>query len=369
MVSPILHISDSHLRPSHLGSLSRGPDFTRALRWCIKYAIDNKLSAVCHSGDLLNDNHPNSQTMADLFSIHQLAREGKMPIYTVTGNHDMAKPSWVEVIQDTFGDSEYGFICADNKRFTIPGTTTTVFGLPFLSREELVKAMDAAEPADILIWHGMVKEFVDFPVEGCVSIDDFIVGKWRAVLLGDVHVAGYTHHHNVLIGYPGSTELCARNEALQKYAFSIAISETEVSEPRMVPIPTRPVRCFRINMEEDLARIISELAKEKFDRPPLIFIAYNAAVPGVIARIKNAVTADAIVRYEALQEGTLDLAASSATPMVAAGVELQELVGSFLSDGPLKDLATQLVSAEVNPKELIQNFVGMRLKEMEGAAK
>jgi len=309
--------------------------------------------------------------MADLFSIHQLARESKMPIYTVTGNHDMAKPSWVEVIQDTFGDSEYGFICADNKRFTIPGTTTTVFGLPFLSREELIKAMDAAEPADILIWHGMVKEFVDFPVEGCVSIDDFIVDKWRAVLLGDIHVHDYRHRHNVLIGYSGPTELCARNENLNKYAVILDVPSDKtqlVAQESDVLIPTRPVRCFRINVEEDLARIISELAKEKFDRPPLIFIAYNASVQGVIARIKNAVTPDALVRYEALTENTLDLAASSATPMVAAGVELQELVGSLLSDGPLKDLATQLVSAEVNSKELIQNFVGMRLKEMEGIA-
>jgi len=366
----ILVIGDTHLRDSHMQSLPRGDDFTAAFRWCVQYAIDNKMAAVAHGGDLLNCNKPSSQNMEDLFSIHRLARENSMPVYVVTGNHDMAEPSWSAVVQDTFGDSEYGIICADNKRFLIPGTTVTLQGLPFLGREDLQKRLDEANPSDILLWHGLVKEFVGFPVEGAVEISDFLTDKFRAVLLGDIHVNDYrVQPSGLLIGYPGSTELCTKSEALEKYACVLEVPPTgPIKVPTNVVIPTRPARCFRVNVEEDLSRILAELQAEKFDRPPLIFIAYNPTVPGVITRIKNAVTAEAIVRYEALQETKFDLAAVVATEKVEAGVELKELIGTFLPPGKPRHLAEQLVDPDVNAKELVSAFSQTRLQELAEAA-
>lgn len=368
----IWHIADTHLRDSHLGSLDRGADFTAALRWIVNTAIDQEVAAIIHGGDLLNSPRPSSKNIEDLFAIHQLALEAKLPIYTVTGNHDMMSPPWSQVVAETFGRQDYGFICADYRYFTIPGSPVTVQGIPFMSREELKGKLEMAGPSDILIWHGQVKEFCGFPVEGAVEMADFDLGKFRAVLLGDIHKWDYRllGSDNALIGYPGSTELCEKSESLEKWAAQFVIPEKgPIPLPEKITIPTRPVRPFRISTEEDLSRIIAELGQEQFEQPPILFISYNPEIPAVVTRIKNVAPANAIVRYEALPTSSAMeavLSSSTIAGKVDAGAELKEILHTVLPpNAPGRMLAEQLLDPDVNAKEVIGNFIQSRLQTLE----
>jgi DNA repair exonuclease SbcCD nuclease subunit len=378
MIPSLLHIADSHLRPAQWAYSSRGPDFAAALRWCVQYAIDHKIPAITHGGDLINDARPNSQTMKDLCAVHELAAAAGIPIFTVTGNHDWVQPSWIEVISSIYGDKGVGFVCIDRQLVKIPGTEVTIYGLPTLTKEALQVALAEAPKADILVWHGLVKEFVGFPVENAVEIQDFDVGKFRAILLGDIHVwnwcsAGTSGHEDpsknthFLIGYPGSTELCEKSEDIEKYAALLSIPEKAVpAPPEQVLIDTRPVRPFRIETEEDLGRIIAELQAETFTRPPILFVAYNPTVISVVSRIKNAAPPEAIVRYAAIDQGKgLSLTDSAAKDRIEAGVLLQDLVKEFLPNGsPLLEISTRLISPDVNAKEVIQGYAFARLQAL-----
>ena len=378
MSAKIFHIADTHLRDSANTSLSRGKDFTKSLLAAIQQAKDLNCDVVTCGGDFLNTNKPSSQNIQDAMRVHRLGIDLGLPILCVTGNHDMASPSWLELASETPMDLAAGIKCVDHKQFIVRlknGEELKVFGLPFLSRPDLLAAMESMPVSDVLLWHGAVKEFTGYPVENSVELNDFDEAKASVALLGDQHIWSWKYTaKGKLVGYPGSTELCEKSEAFEKFAALIELpcgnSEVGVVTPLAVKLNTRPARAFQITNEDDLSRVILELGQDPLvqsdERPPIVFISYHPSVLNVTARIRNAVPAKSIVRYSAMGQTGLSLK-DNAVALTAArqDVEMSQMVATFIpSSLPVYALAVKLLDSEVNSKDEIMSWTQHRLSKL-----
>jgi DNA repair exonuclease SbcCD nuclease subunit len=367
MTARIFHIADVHLRDSANASTERGEDFKNAVISALDKAAELKVNAVTIGGDFLNSPKTSSKVVDAILNIQETAKAHKLPVYLITGNHDQSEPPWSETLERLTGKSEYGLISADRKLIKIPETDVTIYGLPFMSKEQLKEALMSAPKADVLLWHGTVKDFIGFPDENAACLEDLDSFKGSIILLGDLHIWDWKRTPSgIVCGYSGSTELTNKSEPLKKYAALVEVTSGIKSEvPKQVAIPTRTVKVFKIATEEDLGRVLSELETEKPDwkKPPLVFVSYNPEILGVINRVRNILPAGAIVRYSAFAEADKNFAGEEYIMQhLSAEKELASLLEAFLhAASPIYEIAKSLLNPSANAKEILENYVSSKL--------
>lgn len=300
--------ADNHLRMTSNGSVERGRDFFKAARSVVQIAERCGADAILNAGDFFNTPESLPLLTQQLQTIdHDLQRAG-LPMYVVQGNHDYAEPSWISVQQGNHReDLERGVIHADG--LILDGL---VLALPFLSPDDLRKRLANLTPeekrAKILMWHGPVLEFCKFPVDNVITIQDFMVHNWTAVLLGDIHQCSFRRVPHAegtgscIIGYPGATELCAADEPLTHTCTVMDIHKhTGVVEAMShIQVAHREVIALRINSEDELAEAVAKVGNHAASKNPhlMVLAKFSDAVPGVRHALQRAVPDSVIIRAE-----------------------------------------------------------------------
>jgi len=356
----ILHTADNHLRASQYARPDRGLDFTQALNRVVDIAIKQKVDAILNSGDILDTTRPTARTVHDLNVLHYRLIEAGIPMYTISGNHDKTDPHWTSVID--VGHTDRGIVCVDNKQFEVKGLK--VHGLPFTHNDAFLANLAELPKADILMWHGMIREFVGYPTDKALSLDDLPQGKYQMMLLGDVHVHEQKQlQDGTLVSYPGSTELCNQTEEFQKW---VDIYEIPVDEPgdytmESVKIQTRPAYAYRITSEEAVSEVLTKLAKVK-DEKPMIFVSYTPDLDNVFARLTQvADPTQAIIRTKPLPMK------SAPDPKQEATHDLQPLdfLDKFVAVGsPMFELGELLLNPQADAVSLVDAYVERELGEV-----
>jgi DNA repair protein SbcD/Mre11 len=362
----ILFTSDNHLRERQFSSPSRGEDFNRAFGQVVDIAINTKVSAILQGGDLLDSSKPSSKIMLDLARHHNRLVKAGIPMIVVNGDHDKATPHWIDSMKE-FGAEvgtikDGGIFVLTNELVTIPGTSLTVYGLDYIgkTKERFMEIRDTLPKADILLWHTMVKEFAGFFGEQAVSLEELPTNGYRLIALGDIHVCEYKRRGDCLIGYPGPTELCKRDESLVKTISLFDIPDSgPIPEPQLLPILTRPVKVYRLMKDEDVVRVLTEL-EGIADQYPIVLGRYDARIPDVVARIYAKLDADkCIIRLQPLPQIDIPDMPDN-TPQ-----EERDLL-SFLPEfiptvSPLYDVATAILRPEAPVMAILTDFVDKRL--------
>lgn len=353
-----VHTADNHLRVSASGSLARGQDFFEAAKNVIKIASDRGAAAILNAGDMLNSPENLPEVIRQLACIDTELQEHDLTMYVVQGNHDFARPSWISV-QEMQPRSKPG--CNAGIKL-LDGTITVkgikILGLPFLTPGDLKESIkDADLDTHILMWHGAVLEFAKFPTDGIITCDDLASGPWNTVLLGDIHVCQYLNVGSKVIGYPGATELCKRDEPL---THTCTVMDFDAKTGRcvgleLVPVLHRPVLTLHVGSEEELADAIMKANQERTKNPKFLLLAkYVNTIPEVRHRLQQAAGSAAIVRAEAYP----------ATTMKAGAVALQETpagpiayLGAFVSSSSdLFRLAQQLCDPDAPANDLLREY-------------
>jgi DNA repair exonuclease SbcCD nuclease subunit len=285
----ILHTADWHLRDSQYSTVARGDDFTKAAFNVLDIAMGHGVNAICNSGDILNNKRPSSKNIRDLVEIDRRLQEAKIPMYVISGNHDLASPSWISLVDEETNGARsdkkiYGIIDADDKFLTIPGTEITLYGAPYKG-SKLFRDQQASWPeADILMSHELVKEFAAFQAsEESLSIADYPCDKYQAVLLGDIHTNVYRIVNGTVIGYPGSVELCSSNENIEKYVtlFELEDGKLQVTLPaRTLSIATREAKFYQIRDDIALDTALQDVQK-CVKQDPIIVVKYDRRMVNV----------------------------------------------------------------------------------------
>lgn len=306
------HVADTHLRDSQYGRLSRGEDFLKALLSAIEVTQQRGLKLMLHGGDFFNATAPAPEVVAQLLTVNEALHKAGITMLVVSGNHERTAAAsdnnWLDVMQrlvlQTQGKN-WNIICIDHQVWKCPTTGLTVCGYPSCGTDELRQFLtaDSGPRADVLLWHGMVREFCEFPVLDAITVQDFAnCTRFKSVLLGDIHVHKYfALRDNGIIGYPGSTEICAVNEEIEKGIGLIYWDRKETFRVAKLPIKTRPVLPLRVADEVNLAEALDQIAKTR-DQAPMIFLRYNPTLTGAMSRVFSAMHPDSIVRPAKMTE-------------------------------------------------------------------
>ena len=357
----VAHTADWHLRDRHLDTSVRGPDFTAVALQMVEDAKERDCDIIVNAGDVLNVSRPSSQNIKDLQRINKRLLELELPMLLITGNHDMTKPTWIS----HFGRGSvgrFGIIPADHWTEVVEskdGQRVRFTCLPWMPREELADTLDAFTPSadtvEILVWHEAIREFCGFPSEARPTVKELQPEKFKAILLGDIHQRNYMEtEEGCLIGYPGATELCAKDEPL---AHSYEILDIPFDGGPIThypaPLKTRPVVTFHATSESQVQPLIDKI-KEQESEGPMVFVRYNPNIEKFVDRVRSAVSSDCILRLEPIGAVVLDLTSPTAG---MEDVRLEDLVPRFFTQmTSLCTLATRLCNPQAQPSILISEY-------------
>lgn len=373
-----LHTADWHIRDLQYGRKFRGDDFRTSIRQVIDLAVTNEVDFIINGGDTLNVNRP-SETMLDfLYEIHERLKAAGIPMFTVTGNHDVSSPSFLRfpsLSERRKGDLNLdvrfspvgatGIVCIDHEVFEYKGIRIAGFpAIPFGPRKNeqgeremeggdgstLLEKIASAASVDIAVWHGALEDFVPFPMRDSGSLSELPPGYARAWLLGDIHLRGRKRTiDGAMVSYPGTVEMCDRGEPADKFVDFYQLEPDwrlrEFPEPVELQLETRPVIFLTVADDGQADQALSKIRKTIADNPgqsPLIFARYAREQRSFINRVNELIDPkDTVFRAAAFS--------SNYRGPVHAGKEdilpaLPNVVDEVIPQGtPLNALARKLV--------------------------
>lgn len=254
----IAHIADVHLRSQQYGYKSRGLDFFEGFRSAVDACIDAEADAILCSGDLFDTTAPASDLVVNqLGRIRDILAAAKIPMIISAGNHDGNKPHWASVYKDSLSILVPPADKVIQLYGATPKETVGVVALPWMNPYELREALKETPSADILMWHGEIKEFTGYPKPDAIEMNDFPRDKWQLIAMGDQHVHKMLRREDgLVVAYPGSTESCSKAEDHGKkaymYTFTFEDGKAKLSNIEDVPFETRPKQELVLHTEEDV---------------------------------------------------------------------------------------------------------------------
>jgi DNA repair exonuclease SbcCD nuclease subunit len=373
-VVEILHSSDWHLMDSQYSTPSRGDDFTKAAMAVVEIAIDRKVAAICNSGDILNTKRPSSRNIEDLAEIDRRLTRAGIPMYVISGNHDASRPSWISILDAktrTAGKSKVvGIINADDKLINIPDTSLTLFGIPSMGPSKF-REIKAWPKANILMSHELIKEFVAFkPKDEELSVADYPEDTYVAFLLGDIHSAKYitTSGDKTVMGYPGSIELCSKNEPADKTVTILRFQDGIVDTISYVPVPSRKALFYRVVTEAQADQALADLLPH-IDKDPIVLVKYDSRIPTIPQMFMTVLAGSkALLRCASFAESSAGamLGLAGENRELANTKSLKDFVANAITPGTeLYELAVDLADSEADHKRMITDYVNERMKTYE----
>lgn len=312
----LAHTADNHLRLSAGGSTDRGADFKDAFLDVVTKSHERGCHALISAGDLVDRVELSARVAQDLLAVLKRAEDLGLRTFTVQGNHDMAATNpWPKVL-----GSHLSRVTA------LDGLTvdfSPVAGLPPMritgwsfcnpdSMRQQLSGLRLAKSSDVLIWHGPVAELANFQGDH-VNLTDFEDLGTAAVLLGDIHKTAYVEvKGSGVLGYPGSTELCNRQDPLT-HTFTLidlAYGPTgwTVMGMELVPVNSRPSKVLRLDDEAQVAKALVEVRAwaEVNHRPGQVFITYSSDLQNVRAMFLEAAGHGSIVRAQSFDRAVMN---------------------------------------------------------------
>jgi DNA repair exonuclease SbcCD nuclease subunit len=360
--------SDTHLDYQQWGYNARRKDFAYAFSHTVDDMLAAGVQGILHTGDLFNSNRPSSESVKAIMPVHSVLVNARVPMYVVPGNHDYTVPSWLELLTPYPGT---GIIQLDDGRIAEVGDIR-IQGYETMDRDRLVKRFseDKSEGVHVLMLHQLVKDFLDFPPPGSLEISA-IHDKYELVALGDIHVHDLRRRPSGgWIGYPGSTEMCKRDESEHKYWVELDFEDGKLVKLTPHLIKSRPVWRWKVETEDDLAKYldnvdaaINELRKVD-TRAPIVVITFPTSLAGVLSRVRAKLNPD---HYVIIEDPVYSRPENSAGQIeVVEDCTVDDVLRQMIpADDRLYSVATQLLNPDVDAKLAVNQFVEDRLKALD----
>jgi DNA repair exonuclease SbcCD nuclease subunit len=205
----VIHTGDTHVGYRQYHSPERRQDFLDAFEAVVADAVDGRVDAVVHAGDLFHDRRPDLPDLLGVLSALRDLAAADVPFLAVVGNHEATRGSqWLDLFSDL------GLATRLDDTPTVVGDTA-FYGLDHVptSRRDALDYEFAPHDADTaaLVAHGLFTPFphADWDTETVLaeSTVDF-----DAVLLGDNHAPDRAQVDGTWVTYCGSTERASADE-------------------------------------------------------------------------------------------------------------------------------------------------------------
>jgi DNA repair exonuclease SbcCD nuclease subunit len=361
----------------------------KAFHAMIDIAIARKVTCIVNGGDTFQFKRPGTRLQAVLLEGHGRLKSAGIPMYVVTGNHDASEPSLLEfpALQDWYGnltkmpdgealdvfrrerrlESMTGIVCVDNARVRLPNGMTLA-GFPACVDNNTMLAELRSNPADIVVWHGAVDEFVPFPMPNSLPMAYLDLPGIKAWLLGDIHLPGVqrTTEHDCLVAYPGPLEMCEKGEEAEKKVDIYKVTAgSPFPDPEFVPVPCRKVLFLTVNDDTQADDACEKVMATLREHPDgiLIYMSYDKKHREIVSRVNSIIDPRTTVFIPAQHKTEYQQRASKMTS--GGRPELSEVIAEVVPPGSrLNEICRSLAERGKNARPVIVEWIDQRLKEL-----
>jgi len=293
----ILHLADLHLGTelyghydSATGSSSRLADFGHVLDIAVDRAIAERVDLFLFAGDAYKTRDPNPTQQRELAKRLRRLLEARIPIFLLTGNHDMPNAVARATSLDIFGAlSPSGFTVANRPglhTLTTPSGPLYLAAVPWLTRSamfardeyknvssdelhaKMLERLDASMdnyleamqddsiPA-VLALHGTLQGAVYGAERSTMLSHDLVIPKSVALRTRFSYAAlGHIHKYQVierepLTVYAGSPERIDFGEEHDRKGYVMVTLDRHGATHEFVELPARPFRTVDVRSEAD----------------------------------------------------------------------------------------------------------------------
>jgi DNA repair exonuclease SbcCD nuclease subunit len=355
------HTSDWHILSTQYGNRFRADAVYNAAKGALDTFFGAGVMDIVNSGDILDSAKNGSYPIALLDKLDNHLKHLGMRMFSVTGNHDMDDPPWL----DKYIENRVGIIPIDNRRVQLPNGcnligVTTKTPAEFLTRLE---EMQDVGPNDIGVWHGPIKEFMGGGKY--ISIDDILsrspIGLW---LMGDVHIHRYITVGDKTIGYPGPVDMTDINEDPIKKVELFHFDGVKRSGQDTLVIRSTPVFELFLRSEDDLADCVQKLSLCA-DGPRFVWLKYDNAVEHLIPSLEAYLRPTDVLRRKNITEREVEVDKSWDTVDTEGILSVAEIVNNESAGMPSSVAAVlrRIAVDKVSPQSAIETFVAQHETE------
>jgi DNA repair exonuclease SbcCD nuclease subunit len=245
-------VSDTHLGKRQYGSDLRREDFADAFAQAIRYAIEEGVDAVIHTGDLFDTRDPTLPDLNRCIDILERLQKAEIPFYGIVGDHERKMDAqYLDLI------NRAGMADRLDTTPTLVNDEVAIYGIDAVTRPAWhTTDFELEEPPEntftILCMHQLLQPPVpDLFAEHLLDdVFDRVNLDLDALALGDYHETVGTVENGTKVWYAGSTERCAADEIEPR---TVSVLEVDDGTPtrREKELETRDFLYIDITFAED----------------------------------------------------------------------------------------------------------------------
>ena len=361
MLAKIVFSADLHLGYRQYGFKEREEDFYLVMEQIFKRAVADKVTCILLSGDIFDSVKPPAEAVARFQAAVMYARDNKIPVFGIDGNHDSAGSNWLKVC-GVYPLSETPIAMHGVK---IAGINAT---RPALLYEALTRMANAGTKVDILAIHQAIGELADFDSQGLTALELAPYLKKlgvKYVAMGDIHKYGELvigdNKNGIRFVYPDAPEVNALDEGLYK-SYSVIVVEDDGSiSSQFVPLDTRPIINVTLSDEKVLDTLLVRGGVNVENKKPLVVAWYEPEHRDLAKRAEN------VLRDKGLMHLIRPLSKTNtiAERMIKQGFErggalmqLKDAVAAFFLEGSEEyGLVFQFLDNPDNVTEIVKQYM------------
>ncbi|SES62415.1 DNA repair exonuclease SbcCD nuclease subunit [Methanococcoides vulcani] len=208
----ILHTADTHIGYRQYHSEVRRQDFIDAFSRVIDDAVEMKMDAVIHAGDLFDSRNPTLEDILDTINILSKLKQYNIPFLSIVGNHESKQHTqWLDLFESMEIAIRLG---TDPYRIE----DVAIYGIDNVPRSK-IQLFDYSKFTDencgeynIVVMHQLMSPF-PFGEWDCEEVIKGLPFEVHAILLGDYHKNEKTKVDQTWVTYCGSTERNSASES------------------------------------------------------------------------------------------------------------------------------------------------------------
>lgn len=283
-----IHVSDTHLGYRHLGLIERERDFYEAFKWVIDRALELRVDAVLHAGDMFHTSTPRPLTY--IHAIRELRRLAGAGVKFVVapGNHELPKAEALGSPIRVLEDLGLAHAPRDPGRphvVELEGLSVIVFSE---WASDYLGIVDPASRTGSRVKVGLahvtlcdaLAEAEGVPLERCGGprrmLSSMVKGGYNYLALGDIHTPW---EHRVPgappMVYPGSTEYLDVGEYRRnssRYVYLVELDDGGFVRAERLKIETvRPWIVVEGGYQE-VSRIIESIKRPPGSKEPIVYV-------------------------------------------------------------------------------------------------
>lgn len=294
-----IHVSDTHLGYRQYGLIERERDFYEVFRWVVDRAVELKVDAILHAGDMFHSAHPRPVTYEYVYDVLRRCRDAGIRFLVAPGNHELPKSigvgSPVRVLAK-MGLLEAPLDPGKPYIARFDGADVIVFSEWASHLLASVNPHSLTQPGKPVIALAHVtlcdalKQTEGVPEEECLKrrglqSSQLLNKGYSYIALGDIHTPWEQRLDKAPpIVYPGSTEYLGVDEYLRnpsRFVYLVELGDDGVVR-RMERLKIEIVRPW-IVVEDSYSKVLSVLSnlKRGQGKEPIVYVRVQGSISQV----------------------------------------------------------------------------------------